>query len=346
MDPITHAALGIAAGVAAAPRKANLRHAALAGLAGGWLPDLDIFFRVPGDPLAFFRWHRHFTHSFVFSPVLALAGAGLACLILIRRRPEFRTLLIPAWAGVISHLLNDAATTYGTLLRWPFDTTRDSWDIFPIVDPVCLTLPVLFIGLAGVIRRSRVAAFVALGWTLAYGSIAVLQHERAASALKTHLAGQNTRPGNLVVSPAPFSLLLWRGVYESEGRHHAVAIRPRLFSIRLWPGESAPSAHPGRDGIPGPETPAGRVIADLYDFSGGRLRRQDLPDGSVFLGDARFSSLPHEMDSLWGVTLRKTGEEYSITPGVRHRRNDLPFGTFFGMVFDNENAPDGAVTAP
>src|SRR5688500_17064996 len=76
MDNLTHGALGIAAALLAAP--AGMRKkAALGGLIAAELPDFDVFFFSRSDPLFSLQIHRHFTHSLVMIPVLAVLGVVL-----------------------------------------------------------------------------------------------------------------------------------------------------------------------------------------------------------------------------------------------------------------------------
>ena len=112
MDNVTHAALGIAAGIAVRRAGASLPAAALAGLLAGEGPDLDVFIRSAGDPLVSFRWHRHFTHSFAFAPVWGLLAALISAWF-FRRRPDanWRDLFLPGLAGALSHVLCDACTS-------------------------------------------------------------------------------------------------------------------------------------------------------------------------------------------------------------------------------------------
>ena len=77
MDNVTHAALGLSAGLLVARRGGSLPAAAVAALLAAEAPDLDVFIRNAGDPLVSFRWHRHFTHSFAFMPIWAVLSALL-----------------------------------------------------------------------------------------------------------------------------------------------------------------------------------------------------------------------------------------------------------------------------
>lgn len=342
MDPLTHAALGVAAGMAVASRTANLRHAALAGFVAGLLPDLDIFIRSAGDPLGHFRWHRHFTHSFAFSPVIAALGVGLAWLVLIRRKPVWRELAGPALAGGLSHVLNDAGTSYGTVLGWPFRPVREAWDILPIVDPLFVTLPLLILASAAVVKRRRDFAFAALAWMLVYAALGGVQHVRAERAVREYARERGHAPERVKVTPAPLSLLLWRGLYAESGRLHATAVRPGFSGVKLWPGETSREAVAGRDGVPGPGTPAGDAVAALGAFTRGWLSVAPHPAGGLIVGDARFATLPQSGAPLWGVIVDPREATAPPRLYLGRRGEAAPYRTFFGMILDNGDAPKSA----
>lgn len=339
MDPFTHAALGVAAAIAVAGKNVNPRHAALAGLAAGLLPDADIFFRQEDDPLALFRWHRHFTHSLAFTPVVAVLGAAMARLALFRRGTRFRDLLIPAWAAGVVHVLNDAGTSYGTMLYLPFTRDRVAWDNLPIVDPVMLTIPLLILAILAVKRRSRTCALIALAWMVGYGALGAFQRERALDALHAFAKERGDKVERATVKPSPLSLILWRGVYEHDGVIRAVAIRPGVQSTKLWPGESTPALAAEDSRRPAPDSPAGRIVAELEHFTGGWMTATTLDSGEVLIGDARYSMLPQGVTPMWGVVLKPGDNDTIPRAHIERRDGDTPYRTFFGMILDNDNAP-------
>ena len=130
MDPLTHLATGvICSQLLPAPSR---WWAALAGAIFAVLPDVDYFF-IYWDRLAFIRYHRGFTHSLVAVPLFALAGALLGRVLGGPR--WFRPLLILGIVVLLSHLLLDLATSYGTQLLSPFSRRRFSLDWIFIIDP-------------------------------------------------------------------------------------------------------------------------------------------------------------------------------------------------------------------
>jgi inner membrane protein len=114
MDPLTHSVFGVACAIAGTRQKVSRRAAALAGLAGGLLPDADVLLRSASDPLFTLEYHRHFTHSFAFAPVIALMGAIIASLILraFRHTVPWQWLIFPALLGGLSHIFCDRTTSF------------------------------------------------------------------------------------------------------------------------------------------------------------------------------------------------------------------------------------------
>lgn len=343
MDPITHAALATAAGMVAAGRETRVRHAALAGCVAGLLPDLDIFLMQPGDPLAMFRWHRHFTHSWAFLPVVAALGAAVAWGLLRRRRPAFRGLLGPAAAGAASHLLIDAGTSYGTMLWWPFSPTRVSWDCLPIIDPVFVTLPLLAAALVAFVRARRTFAWAGVVWMAAYAVIGLAQHTRVERALIAHATTEHGRaPERVLAMAAPLSPVLWRGVYEYENRIYAVAVRAGVPGVKLSKGGSLEKITPDDPAWRRADSPTRKTLGELAAFAHGWLTVTRSADGRVVVGDARFATLPDSIEPMWGVTWR--ADISGDAPVAYSQRGaKRPYRAFFGMLLDH---PESSLREP
>ena len=168
MDNLTHAALGLAAGVAVARKGGSLPAAAVAAFLAAEIPDIDVFIRSADDPLSSFRWHRHFTHSFSFMPIWAVfCAAFTAWFFKWINKPgvNWRELIIPAFAGTLTHLLCDGCTSYGTMLLWPFNEIRYAWDCLPIVD-IFATLPILVLTIIALVKSSKKLATIGLAWKI------------------------------------------------------------------------------------------------------------------------------------------------------------------------------------
>ena len=122
MDPISQAVFGCTASASIA-RKDTIKPALLCGIVGGTIADLDILIRTHEDCLLAIEFHRHFTHSIFFIPFGALLVATL-CFLLLRKKVEFKSLVIFSGVAFATHGFLDACTSYGTLLLWPIYNKR------------------------------------------------------------------------------------------------------------------------------------------------------------------------------------------------------------------------------
>lgn len=308
MDPLTHSVLGAACGMALSPHGISRRAAALAGFAGGVLPDADIFLRSASDPLFAIEYHRHFTHSLAFSPVIALLGALMASFVLrwFRHPVSWRTLLLPALLGGLSHLFCDAWTSYGTRLWWPFSPTRVALDWISVIDPV-LTIPLAACMALAVRYASRRAAVTGLTWAALYLGFCLVQRHRASAALDQWLATSPIKDiSRIELKPAFGNVILWRGLVQASGQCHVMALRcPVGGDPVVLPGTSQPLFDTPEAAAAALQIPAGSTQANdirrFFHFSDNWVGSH--PMDPLVLGDLRYANLPTEISPLWGIQL-------------------------------------------
>ena len=227
MDPLSQATVAaIAAQSAAKPKQQKL--AALAGAFGGLAPDLDVLIQSGSDPLLGLMLHRHFTHSLIFIPagglIVAFAIWGLARL--FKKPVAFKTMAIFATLGFATHGALDAATSYGTVLAWPFTDTRFAWDLIAIID-LAFTMPLLALVVLAVVYKSRRFAVAGAVFALFYFTVLAGNQYAAKQvylAKTPHQAAATAR-----VMPALFRPFEYRGVYRQEGRIFISTLRAPLF---------------------------------------------------------------------------------------------------------------------
>lgn len=303
MDPVTHAALGIATAVAVAPATTRLRDRLLVGALAGWLPDADVLLSSPRDPLFALEYHRHFSHSLIFSPVIA----GLAAVAARLTRPPsgIIPLLLPAWAAALSHLACDAWTSYGTHLAWPFSGSRFSLDLIAVVDPL-LTLPLAALTAAAVAAKSKRAAVTGLAWVGLYLLACGLQQHRAREAHRHWLARQNLPAATrITVKPSFGNILVWRALSDHGETVQAVAIRCGWGPAQVLTGDrqqlfSSP-AHAIAHFQLSPDSTQARDLQRFHRLSEGWSGPHPLfPD---LVGDLRYATLPHTIAPLWNIRL-------------------------------------------
>lgn len=210
MDSLTQIALGSAVGVAVMGRRTPAWKAALAGAFFGTLPDLDALIKH-ADPIRNMTFHRAESHGFFY---LTLLSPLLAWLVL-RLWPNsgsYRRWLLAIWLILITHVLLDALTVYGTQLLQPFsDHPFEVGSIF-IIDPL-YTLPLL-LGLLLTLRRkadnSRRWNNLALGFSSAYLLWGIGAQYHVKQVAEETLAQQYPQVEQILVTATPFNTWVWR----------------------------------------------------------------------------------------------------------------------------------------
>ena len=146
MDTITHGIAGALIGKAVfrgedmfASRPMNRgRLITWSLMIGAIFPDSDVlrdFFSR--DPLLIVTWHRSITHSLVLLPLWALLLALLTRWFASKLKweaPSFAALAGIYAIGILSHILLDLVTTFGTMIWSPLAWSRPAWDLIFIVD--------------------------------------------------------------------------------------------------------------------------------------------------------------------------------------------------------------------
>lgn len=308
MDPLTHSVFGAACAMVGSPRKISRRAAALAGLTGGLLPDADVLLRSATDPLFAIEYHRHFTHSVAFSPVIGLLGAVIASLVLgkFKHPVPWQALFLPALIGGWSHLFCDAWTSYGTRLWWPFSQTRAALDWISVIDPL-LTIPLVACIALAVRYASRRAALTGLTWVAFYLGFCLVQRHRASTTLDQWLANSTIKNiSRIELKPAFGNVILWRGLVQAGGECHVMALRcPLRGDPIVLPGTSQPIFDSPESAALALQIPAGSTQANdikrFFHFSDGWVGRH--PADPLVLGDLRYANLPTEISPLWGIQL-------------------------------------------
>jgi membrane-bound metal-dependent hydrolase YbcI (DUF457 family) len=149
MDTLTHSLAGAMLGRDASDPSAA-RSAMIVGAVGAFVPDLD--FLLIHTRIDYLKDHRSWTHSFVVLPFLALAISAVAKL--VARRTSLSRLWLFAAIGILSHILFDWITSFGTMFFTPLSRTRHALDWVFILDPI-FTLISLTTVLLAILLRDR-----------------------------------------------------------------------------------------------------------------------------------------------------------------------------------------------
>lgn len=316
MDLLTQGVLGTVL-AQSATKKDEARVATGAGFAAGLLADADVLIRSSSDPLLTIEYHRHFTHSIFFIP----PGGLLAALILwpfLKNRIAFPRLLVFCLLGFSLSGFIDACTSYGTYLFWPLLDERVAFHVIAIIDPV-FTLA-LIVGAVAVYRSGkRQYAWYALGFGSLYLLTGYAQMSRAESVAQDLAEQRRHQPQRLIAKPTIGNLLLWRSIYEYDGRIYVDAIRVGTRE-RVYRGGSVRKFNPDTD-MPGLDRDSVlyRDIQRFNRFSDGYIGFS--PGSSMLLGDIRYSVVPTDLEPLWGIDVDSSQPDRHAPFGF-HRNMD------------------------
>lgn len=146
MDTITHGIAGALIGKAVfrgedlfAPHAMSRgRIITWALMLGAIFPDSDTLRDIfSTNPLLMITWHRSITHSLVLLPIWAALLALITSWFARSRKweaPSFVALTGIYAVGILSHILLDLVTTFGTMIWSPLEWSRPAWDLVFIVD--------------------------------------------------------------------------------------------------------------------------------------------------------------------------------------------------------------------
>jgi len=227
MDSVSQFALGAAIGHITLSSHLGRRAILVGGIVGS-LPDADVIIQYQ-DAVESFTYHRGFSHSlFVLTAISPIIAWLLEKLFTsdtgsrwVTRAPPYRHWLMFTWLALITHVLLDAFTLYGTQLFWPLPLPPVAIGSIFIIDPI-YTLP-LIVGLIIAWRANRLSrhSAVVLGLVLstAYLAITLVVKNHVQSLATESLVSQSLPTDNLLIAPTPLSLA-WRVVSFDQEEYH------------------------------------------------------------------------------------------------------------------------------
>lgn len=357
MDTLTHALLGAAIGKVLFGRKLGGR-AAVVGVVAAELPDLDFFIHSAADPLLNVELHRHFTHSFAFSPLIALAAA-LPCFFRAAFKEQRLALFLCGLAGCWSHILLDACTSYGTQFLVPFSRQRFGWNFISIIDPVFTGL--LLVGLLAnafaVRRRNQTEAnptgsgqppasrqnlpalastsrwvWVGLSFAAGYMTLGAVQKARAHAAQVELARTRGHTMERTEAMPTMANQLVWRSFYLHGGRIYSDRLRiPWLGAATVREGASLPLMT-RRDLTPAEAERDGRFrsFERFAWFSDGWLARA--PSDPAVIGDMRYSLSAKAFDPIWGIRFMAAGASAEVEWVNRSRERKISMAELWAEI--------------
>jgi len=232
--------------------KTTVRGTAMMVLAAN-APDADAFVWLTGT-MRYIEYHRTYTHSLVFLPLVALLP-----MLLVRAKFSIRSYLA-AIIGVLSHLLLDWTNAYGIPLALPFSYHRFRLDINNIVDVWILAILLIAVSATALTRLvsseigerkstapRRTWAYASLVALLAFEGFRLVTHARAVEVMSARLY-EGAPPKRVTALPNGVNPLAWRGVIEGPSFAVIVPVDLRQeYDPRAGRLYRAPAEVPGMD---------------------------------------------------------------------------------------------------
>lgn len=287
MDSVSQAALGAAAGEVALGNKVGSR-ALLWGAVAGTIPDLDVLFYPLMDEVAQLSWHRGISHSLLFNIAFAPVLGWLFWRI-NGRRATIREWTVLSVACLLSAVLLDCFTVYGTQIFQPFSNYQAGFNSISIIDPL-FTVPLLvsvvvllFIRKPGAVRRAVV--LMGLGLSVAYLAATVIIKSHVGSVVAAALDRKGVPHERVMTAPTLFNTVLWRATAETEDGYYVgyYSLFDNRFDLAF---RFVPQNDSLLDGIR-----RTKAVQRLLWFSNGWYTVSDDSGDSLLFSDLRFGEI-------------------------------------------------------
>lgn len=320
MDSLTQVTLGAAVGEAVLGRQLGNR-AIMWGAVFGTLPDADIALTPFQDSIQFIVHHRGFSHSLL---AVAVATPVLSWIFSRWYRQNRQPISFGRWflfflLALLTHILLDCCTVYGTQLFWPFSDVRVAWSNIFIIDPlytipflVCVLI-CLFLQRMSPWRRS--INYLGLAASSAYLLLTLVNKYHVEEVFVSSLARQGINAQRLMTSPTALNNVLWYGIAEDESGYYL-----GYYSLFDSTSDVAFQSVPRRESLLG-------KLAGSYEL-----------DRLIWFSDDYYCIRPHADGLLVHVLkfgkidLPGNQELYPFTYLIRHKPNP-------GMVVERYEAP-------
>lgn len=307
MDSITQALLGATVQASLLGRWQG-RKALLYGAVLGTLPDLDVVIDY-GDAVADMTYHRGFSHSMFVLSLLAVALTWLARRIQPDPGYSGMRLFLTVWLVLVTHVLLDAFTSYGTQLFWPLTTPPVAWSSVFIIDPM-YSVPLLLAVLAGAIvglkGHSPRVPVLALVVTSLYLAFTLAGKQMAEQRVEKTMASHGLQANQLYSAPTPFNSLLWRVIIIQDDDYYEALVS--------WFDDQPPElVRIDRDARLADVLRDSPQHARLQWFTGGVLRYDEI-DGQLLVTDLRLGMTGFHPFRF--ALAERSGEDWQLIPFV------------------------------
>jgi len=244
MDPVTHALAGSLAAKVVTRNSTtdesslHSRDPLIIAAIAGIFPDFDyLSFWI--NPLIFIAdWHRSFTHSLFMAPLWGLLLTIIMVTVLPRLRGSARSVYLYSVLGLLSHILLDILTVYGTEIYYPLSDMSVSLATTFVIDPyfTIIILLALFISLQ---LHIRLPAFIGTALLLVYISFQWQLKLSAIQIAQDFGAERITIDSEITALPQPFSPLHWRMIVQRDQEYSTALLDISGFSEKLFDNQAS-----------------------------------------------------------------------------------------------------------
>lgn len=223
MDSLTHIVLGAAIGEAVLGKKIG-RKAMLMGAIADTIPDLDVFASPCFSEAEQLLVHRGITHSFFFVILMSIFLGWIVDKWQKKDNVGFKGWTLLFFLGMLSHILLDSLTAYGTAWFEPFSNYRVSFNTIFVADPF-YTLPFLVCVLIAIIAKNGSPKRIrwnkiGLWISSAYLLFTIFNHVHVKDVMHTSFEEQGLVADEFEITPTPLNNFLWMAyTRDATGTH-------------------------------------------------------------------------------------------------------------------------------
>ncbi len=213
MDSFTHSLTGLVVARAIEDKRLG-NWGSIAGLTMGLFPDSDFILGLFNHQF-YIQYHRDFTHSLILIPFYSLLFSWLFKK--ISRRDHFWGFYKICLTALLSHVILDLLTSYGTMIFSPLFEKRFSWDIIFIID--LIFSGIIFLPLMISIFSKRWSRWICRGSIILltiYVLFCLVQHERAVGLAEDFSKNLNEEILQIAALPQPLSPFRWANYIETR----------------------------------------------------------------------------------------------------------------------------------
>jgi inner membrane protein len=215
VDSLTHTLTGAVIARAVDDEKIG-NWGTIAGLAMGIFPDTDFVLGLFNRQF-YLEYHRDFTHSLLLIPFYSLFFSWL--FVRISRRPHFWSFYKICLPVLVSHVILDLLTSYGTMVFSPFFEHRYAWDLVFIIDLIFSGIIILPL-LVSLFWRKRTPWICrgSLFGLILYILFCWVQHNQAIALAKVFAKNVNEEVMEVASLPQPLSPFRWANYVETKDK--------------------------------------------------------------------------------------------------------------------------------